>query len=286
MQFPTGSTPVVFFQREKNRQQGTITQRNRPLNRIMAMPAGSAEPSVPIAEQPVDDLRLQPAGVGNVPHHRTGVSGGWDRQRFLVRRPPPDRRLAVARLLDLGRRVVAPAHGDRQLTAARSDEKLSPIDDGKNALRAALRSSFDSSASPADSGTASRWSSSSASALRSGGVPVGISKPATHQFDGRARGPATARHPAHGRAQGPTRSSRSASTRRWRTAPESTGGWVAGIGTDRIPYTEPGCTPSQLQFVRRRPLGVHRQHHPAFENVSPRSRRRRVASSRSPRAEA
>ena len=46
-----------------------------------------------------------------------------------------------------------------------------------------LRSSFDSSARPADSGTVSRSSFSSTSPLRSGGVPVGIRKPATYQFD-------------------------------------------------------------------------------------------------------
>ena len=78
------------------------------------------------ADRPLDDVKLQPAGAGDVPHHRPRVAPERDRQRFLVRSPPPDRRLAAARFLDLGRRVVAPTHRDRQLTAARSDEEAQP----------------------------------------------------------------------------------------------------------------------------------------------------------------
>lgn len=60
-----------------------------------------------------------------------------------------------------------------------------PFEDGKNLFFAALRSSLDSSASPADSGTSSKSSSSSASARFSGGVPEGMGKPVRYQFDGR-----------------------------------------------------------------------------------------------------
>ena len=73
------------------------------------------------------------------------------------------------------------------LRASFGTRKLRPIDEGKKPFLAALRSSFDSSARPADSGTTSTSSSSSASALFSGGVPDGIRKPVRYQFDGRTQ---------------------------------------------------------------------------------------------------
>ena len=78
------------------------------------------------ADRPLDDVELQPAGARDIPHHRLRVAAERDRQRFLVRRPPPHRRPAATRLLDLGRRVVAPAHGDRQLTATRGHQEAQP----------------------------------------------------------------------------------------------------------------------------------------------------------------
>ena len=78
------------------------------------------------ADRPLDDVKLQPAGAGDVPHHRPRVAAERNRQRFLARRPPPDRRPAAAGFLDLGRRVVAPAHGDRQLAATRGHEEAQP----------------------------------------------------------------------------------------------------------------------------------------------------------------
>jgi hypothetical protein len=62
--------------------------------------------------------------------------------------------------------------------------KLKPIEDGKWLFFAALRSSVDSSASPVESGTRDKSSSSSMSELFSGGVPDGIRKPVKYQFDG------------------------------------------------------------------------------------------------------
>ena len=55
----------------------------------------------------------------------------------------------------------------------------------KKPFFAALRSSVDSSARPADSGISSRSSSSSVSLLCSGGAPAGIRKPVRYQFEGR-----------------------------------------------------------------------------------------------------
>ena len=178
------------------------------------------------ADRPLDDVKLQPAGARDVPHHRPRVAAERDRQRFLVRRPPPHRRPAATRLLDLGRSVVAPAHRDRASSrqaagtrsSARSTKGRTPC-----APPSARRST--PRARPADSGTASRSSSSSASPLRSGGVPVGMRKPATFQFEGRSR-PGNCSASSSWPARGPTRSSRSASTRRSRIAR----GIGAGLG--------------------------------------------------------
>ncbi len=78
------------------------------------------------ADRPLDDVKLQPARAGDIPHQRPGVSAERDRQHCLVRSPPPDRSLAPARFLDIGRRVVAPAHRHRQLTASCAHEKAQP----------------------------------------------------------------------------------------------------------------------------------------------------------------
>src|SRR5947209_8512050 len=91
--------------------------------------------------------------------------------------------------------------------------KLKPIDEGKKPFLAALPSSPDSSGSPADSGTSSRLSSSSESALFSGGVPVGIRKPVKYQFEGRIH-PGSFSSARLCPAHGPTRSSLTASTSR------------------------------------------------------------------------
>jgi hypothetical protein len=97
------------------------------------------------------------------------------------------------------------------------------MDEGKYAFFAALRSSFDSSARPADSGTSSKSSSSSASARFSGGVPVGIRNPVRYQFEGRTQ-PGSRSSASAWPAPGPTRSRTSASTRRARTSSEVAGG--------------------------------------------------------------
>ena len=78
------------------------------------------------ADGPLDDVKLQPARTGDVPHDRSWVSAQRGRQHRLVGSPPPDLRLAAARVLDLGRRVVAPAHRHRQLTASCAHEKAQP----------------------------------------------------------------------------------------------------------------------------------------------------------------
>ena len=74
-------------------------------------------------DRALGDVKLQPPGAGDVPHDRPCGPAERERQHRLVRSPPPDRRPAAARVLDLGRRIVAPAHRDRQLTASRGNEK-------------------------------------------------------------------------------------------------------------------------------------------------------------------
>src|SRR3954465_520168 len=91
--------------------------------------------------------------------------------------------------------------------------KLKPIDEGKKPFLAAFPSSLDSSARPADSGTSSKLSSSSESALFSGGVPVGIKKPVRYQFEGRIQ-PGSFSSARLCPGHGPTRSSLTASTSR------------------------------------------------------------------------
>lgn len=102
------------------------------------------------------------------------------------------------------------------------------MDEGKKAFFAALRSSFDSSARPADSGTSSNSSSSSASARFSGGVPAGTRNPVRYQVEGRTQ-PGNRSSASAWPAPGPTRSIRSASTRRSRTSSEVAGG-AASVG--------------------------------------------------------
>ena len=74
-------------------------------------------------DRALGDVKLQPPGAGDVPHDRPCGPAERERQHRLVRSPPPDRRPAAARVLDLGRRIVAPAHRDRQLTASRGNER-------------------------------------------------------------------------------------------------------------------------------------------------------------------
>ena len=97
--------------------------------------------------------------------------------------------------------------------------KLKPIEEGKKPFFAALRSSVDSSASPADSGISPRSSSSSASPPCSGGEPAGIRKPVRYQFEGRTH-PGSRSEARSWPAPGPIRSSLRASTRRSRTSRE------------------------------------------------------------------
>ena len=97
------------------------------------------------------------------------------------------------------------------------------MEDGKKPFLAVLRSSADSSAKPLSTGTVSRSSSSSRSALASGGVDAGIRKPVKYQLDGRVQ--PRRRSPAYRwPAQGPTRSRFTAWTRRLRAVSESAGG--------------------------------------------------------------
>ena len=112
-------------------------------------------------------------------------------------------------------------------------------------MRAALRSSFDSSVSPADSGMVSRSSSSSTSPLRSGGVPVGIRKPATYQFEGRSR-PGNCSAPSTCPPQGPTRSSFRASTRTRADLHGVGRSTISGGHGRRVPYNGVGSRWSEL----------------------------------------
>ena len=85
-------------------------------------------------------MKLQALGAGDVAHDRTRSSVERDRQRLLAGSTPPDRCLATVRFLNIAGCVVAPARGNRQFVAQiPATRKLSPIDDVKNALRAALR---------------------------------------------------------------------------------------------------------------------------------------------------
>src|SRR5687767_4942986 len=99
------------------------------------------------------------------------------------------------------------------------------MEEGKKPFFAALRSSVLSSARPADSGTSSKSSSSSASALFSGGDPDGIRKPVRYQFEGRTQ-PGIRSSASAWPAQGPTRSSFKASTSLLRTSKELGGGAI------------------------------------------------------------
>ena len=110
------------------------------------------------------------------------------RFRVFVLLPLPHRSSLAVIVLDRHQTVVGPS--DRvTLTVSEPSgtRKLKPIDDGKKPFFAALRSSVDSSARPADSGISSRLSSSSVSPLCSGGAPAGIRKPVRYQFEGRTQ---------------------------------------------------------------------------------------------------
>ena len=199
-----------------------------------------------------------------------------------ARLTPHGREVLVRRILEEGHRVTEAAHasgvsvrtaykwlaryraeGPRGLTDRFSRPHRCPhrTSEARRAQVVALcrarrtyRVSFDSSVRPADSGTVSRSSSSSTSPLRSGGVPVGIRKPATYQFDGRSR-PGNCSAPSSWPTQGPTRSSFSASTRRERTSRESVGARSVAVMARRVPYTE------------RRPLVGNRSLRVLFSNT-------------------
>ena len=97
------------------------------------------------------------------------------------------------------------------------------MDDGKKLRFAAFKSSADSSASPAPSGTSPPESSSASSSARcSGATPQGTRNPVRYQFDGRIQ-PGSSSSANGPSVLGPIRFNRSASSRRSRTSNDALG---------------------------------------------------------------
>ena len=69
------------------------------------------------------DVELQPVRAGDIAHDRPRAVVERDRQRHCVWGASPDRCLAAVRFLHICRRVVAPAHRDRQLAACPGHEE-------------------------------------------------------------------------------------------------------------------------------------------------------------------
>ena len=203
--------PLLLARRARGGSRGTP--------RPSASRAGCARRDPSRGDQPLDDVELEAAGIRDVVHHRIG------RTRERHRDQSPRAAAAARRRRACRPRPRSPPARSRPSARSRSrarasfgTRKLRPIEDGKKPFLAALRSSFDSSARPADSGISLPCRRPRRRrCFFSGGVPDGIRKPVRYQFEGRTQ-PGSRSSASACPGQGPTRSSFSASTSRARTS--------------------------------------------------------------------